>query len=334
MSPLSLNSIMRTRSWIASTVLTVGLSVAVGCIGFLSPTVRAAEPAAVTPSTKAAPQRTFKTPEEASEALVAAAERFDVPAMTDVLGSAGVDLVVTGDKVQDQNQSKAFAAAARAKSKVVRDAKNPKVARLMIGSDDWAVPVPMVEEHGVWRFDTEAGRTEVLYRRVGRNELDAIEACRNYVKAQNAYSLHRHDGSMVNQYAQRIISTAGKQDGLVWRDKSGTLQGPLAPGLANALAEGYTSKTEPFHGYYYKILKGQGAYAPLGALDYVLHGAMIGGFALIAAPSDYAVTGVKSFIVSQDGVVYESDLGPTTLDQFRAIDRFNPDLTWSPVKAP
>ena len=334
MSPLSSNSLMRTRSWIGSTVLTVGLSVAVGCIGLLSPIARGAQPAAITPSTKDTAQRTFKTPEEASEALVAAAERFDVPTMTAVLGSAGVDLVVTGDRVQDQNQSKAFAAAARANSKVVRDAKNPKVARLIIGSDDWPMPIPIVEEHGVWRFDTEAGRMEVLYRRVGRNELDAIEACRNYVKAQNEYALHRHDGSMVNQYAQRIISTPGKQDGLVWRGKDGALQGPLAPGLANALAEGYTSKAEPVHGYFYKILKGQGAYAPLGTLDFVLHGAMIGGFAAIAAPADYAVTGIKSFIVSQDGIVYESDLGPTTLDQFRAIDRFNPDLTWSPVKAP
>ena len=314
---------------------TVGLCVAVGCMGLLSPLARAVEAEAlVTPAAKGTAPRTFKTPEAASEALVTAAERFDVPALTDILGSAGVDLVVTGDKVLDQNQSKAFAAGARAKSKIVRDAKNSKIARLMIGADDWPMPIPIVEEHGAWHFDTDAGRTEILYRRVGRNELDAIESCRNYVKAQNEYALHRHDGSMVNQYAQHIISTPGKQDGLVWRDKNGALQGPLAPGLADALAEGYTSKTEPFHGYYFKVLKGQGAYAPLGTLDYVLHGAMIGGFALIAAPSDYAVTGIKTFIVSQDGIVYESDLGPTTLDQFRATDRFNPDLTWSPVKAP
>ena len=314
---------------------TVGLCVAVGCMGLLSPLARAVEAdALVTPAAKGTAPRTFKTPEAASDALVTAAERFDVPALTDILGSAGVDLVVTGDKVLDQNQSKAFAAGARAKSKIVRDAKNSKIARLMIGADDWAMPIPIVEEHGAWHFDTDAGRTEILYRRVGRNELDAIESCRNYVKAQNEYALHRHGGSMVNQYAQHIISTPGKQDGLVWRDKNGALQGPLAPGLADALAEGYTSKTEPFHGYYFKVLKGQGAYAPLGTLDYVLHGAMIGGFALIAAPSDYAVTGIKTFIVSQDGIVYESDLGPTTLDQFRATDRFNPDLTWSPVKAP
>jgi hypothetical protein len=329
----STQSIIRRRISIALTLLTAGLMAAFGAMSLASPTTPAATSAAAAPAAPAAAQRTFKTPEEASEALVAAAEKFDVPAMTDILGSSGVDLVVTDDEVQDRNTSKAFAAAARAKSKVVRDAKNAKIARLMIGADDWPLPIPMVQEHGVWRFDTEAGRTEILYRRVGRNELDAIEACRKYVKAQNEYALHRHDGSIVNQYAQRIISTPGKQDGLVWRDKAGALQGPLAAGLADALAEGYTSKMEPYHGYYFKILKGQGAYAPLGTLDYVLHGAMIGGFALIAAPSDYAVTGIKTFMVSQDGVVYESDLGPTTLDQFRAIDRFNPDMSWSPVKA-
>jgi Protein of unknown function (DUF2950) len=300
----------------------------------LSPTARATASTAAAPTTKEPAQQSFKTPEEASEALVSAAEKFDVKALTDILGSAGVDLVVTNDRVQDKNQGKAFAAAARAKSKVVRDAKDPKVARMIIGADEWPMPIPIVQEHGAWHFDTDAGRTEILYRRVGRNELDAIEACRRYVKAQNEYALHRQKGSPVNQYAQHILSTPGKQDGLVWRAKDGSLQGPLAPQLAKVLAEGYTSKSEPIHGYYFKILMGQGPYAPLGTLDYVLHGAMIGGFALVAAPAEYEVTGIKSFIVSQDGVVYENDLGPTTLEQFRAMDRFNPDMSWSPLKAP
>ena len=319
--------------------MTMAILLSVAVVGLMSATVCAADAPAATPATKdAAPaskevaQQSFKTPEEASEALIAAAEKFDVAALTNILGSAGVDLVVTNDRVQDKNQGKAFAAAARANSKVVRDAKDPKVARLMIGADQWPMPIPIVQEHGSWHFDTKAGRMEVLYRRVGRNELDAIEACHKFVVAQNEYALHRQKNSMVNQYAQRIISTPGTQDGLVWRGKDGTLQGPLAPELAKALAEGYTSRSEPVHGYYFKILKGQGPYAPLGTLDYVLHGAMIGGFALIAAPAEYAVTGVKSFMVSQDGIVYESDLGPTTLDQFRAIDRFNPDLSWDPLK--
>jgi hypothetical protein len=279
-------------------------------------------------------QRLYKTPEEAVEALVSAAERFDVTALKEILGPDGVGLVVTGDPVLDRNQSKDFAAAARARSQVVRVPPNARVATLNVGKDDWPLPIPIIEQHGTWRFDTAAGRTEILYRRVGRNELDAIAACRNYVLAQNEYALHVHNGSIVNQYAQRIISTPGKRDGLVWRAADGTLQGPLAAGLAKALAEGYTSRSEPVHGYYYKILKGQGPYAPLGQLDYVIEGAMIGGFALVAAPAEYDVTGVKTFIVSQDGVVYESDLGPTTLDQFRALERFNPDLSWHPLAPP
>jgi hypothetical protein len=200
-----------------------------------------------------------------------------------------------------------------------------------VGLEDWPMPVPIVEEGAQWRFDSAAGRTEILYRRIGRNELDAIEACRKYVVAQHDYALQKHADSSLNQYAQRIISTAGQRDGLVWRAADGTLEGPLAPALARMLAEGYTERYEPFHGYYFKILTGQGPDAPLGELDYVLKGVMIGGFALVAAPAEYAVTGVKSFIVSQDGVVYERDLGETTLEQFRAMTRFNPSQDWEPV---
>jgi hypothetical protein len=318
--------------------LGVFMTLAIGLLaaGPLCSVSQAAEPAMATPAAKPAvkdvPAQSFKTPEEASEALIAAAEKFDVAALTTILGSSGVDLVVTNDKVQDKNQSIAFATAARAKHKVVRDPKDPKTAWLNIGADAWPMPIPIVQDHGTWHFDTEEGRTEILYRRVGRNELDAIEACHKFVRAQNEYALHRQKGSQVNQYAQKIISSPGKQDGLVWRGKDGGLEGPLAADLANALAQGYTSKSEPVHGYYYKVLKGQGPYAPLGTLDYVIKGAMIGGFALIASPAEYEVTGVKSFIVSQDGVVYESDLGPKTLELFRSTDRFNPDMSWNPLK--
>ncbi len=332
MSSVNGNFNMQPRFAMGRVTAAFALVVAIGWLGIAKDPVQAAEPAAAAPAAKQIPEQTFKSPEAAAEALIAAAEKFDVAALTSILGSSGVNLVVTNDRVLDKNQSTAFAAAARAKSKVVRDAKDPKTAWLNIGADAWPMPIPIVEEKGAWHFDTEEGRTEILYRRVGRNELDAIEACHKYVKAQNDYALHRPKGETVNQYAQRVISTPGKQDGLVWRGKDGALQGPLAPALAQALAEGYTKKSEPIHGYYFKVLKGQGPYAPLGTLDYVQHGAMIGGFALIAAPAEYEVTGVKSFIVSQDGVVYESDLGPTTLEQFRATDRFNPDMSWSPLK--
>ena len=339
MSAMTLKVSDRTRPWFGCGGLRLGLCAVAASAWLCSPVSHSTEPAppATASATTAAvsvQQRSYKTPEEAVEALVSAAEKFDVTALKEILGPDGVSLVVTGDPVLDRNQSKDFAAAARARSQIVRAPPNAKVATLNVGKDDWPMPIPIIEQHGMWRFDTAAGRMEVLYRRVGRNELDAIEACRNYVLAQNAYALHLHKGSYVNQYAQRIISTPGTQDGLVWRAADGTLQGPLASGLAKALAEGYTSRSEPYHGYFFKILKGQGPYAPLGQLDYVIEGAMIGGFALVAAPADYDVTGVKTFIVSQDGVVYESDLGPTTLDQFRALERFNPDLSWHPLARP
>jgi hypothetical protein len=279
-------------------------------------------------------QTAFKTPEAAAEALIAAAESFDVPALTEILGPDGVDLVVSEDEVSDRNTAAGFAAQARTKTLVTRDPENKKVAVLSVGAEAWPLPIPIVKTSGKWRFDTAAGRDELLYRRIGSNELDAIEICLGYVEAQYEYAYVKHDGSLVNQYAQRIISTPGLQDGLAWRTADGSWQGPVGEGIARAIAEGYSERTEPYHGYYFKILTGQGPDAPMGEMDYLVNGAMIGGFALVAAPADYKVTGVKTFIVSQDGVVYERDLGPTTLDQFRAMERFNPDPSWEPVAGP
>jgi hypothetical protein len=200
-----------------------------------------------------------------------------------------------------------------------------------VGADDWPLPIPIVKKRGGWRFDTEAGREELLRRRIGGNELDAIELCRGYVEAQHEYALEKRDGALVNQYAQRIVSTPGRQDGLAWRAEDGSWQGPVGEGIARVIAEGYVAQPTPYHGYYFKVLKGQGPAAPLGELDFVIDGAMIGGFALVAAPADYGVTGVKTFIVSHDGVVYEQDLGPGTVERFWAMERFNPDAGWDPV---
>ena len=191
--------------------------------------------------------------------------------------------------------------------------------------------MPIVKTGKSWWFDSKSGLHEILVRRVGRNELDAIEICRGYVEAQHEYALTKHDGSAVNQYAQKIIATPGKQDGLAWKNDDGTWGGPVGENVAKAIERGYSSKTEPYHGYFFKVLKGQGPAAPLGQLDYVVNGAMIGGFALIAAPAEYRNTGVKTFIVSNDGVVYQKDLGPNTLELAKKIDRFNPDKTWTPV---
>jgi hypothetical protein len=273
----------------------------------------------------------FKTPEEAAEALIAAAEQFDVETLKGILGPDGVDLVVTEDTVQDKTQATEFAAMARQQSRVVRDSTDAKVAHLLVGPDDWPLPIPVVEDGGTWRFDSQAGREEVLLRRIGRNELDAIEVCRGYVEAQHEYASEKHGGATVNQYAQRIISTPGKQDGLAWQASDGTWEGPIGEGIARVIAEGYSERYEPFHGYYFKILKGQGPAAPMGEMDFLVKDVMIGGFALVAAPAEYEVTGVMTFIVGHDGIVYQKDLGPTTVDEFRAMERYNPDPSWQPV---
>jgi hypothetical protein len=278
-----------------------------------------------------APQQ-FRTPEEAAAALVTAAEKFDVPALKAILGSAGVQLVESADTVRDSTNATAFAAEARTRQRLEFDSTKT-AAVLSVGETDWPLPMPIVEHNGKWSFDAAAGREEVLRRRIGRNELDAIQVCRGYVEAQHAYALDKHDGSLLNQYAQHVISTPGKHDGLAWRDADGTWQGPVGETIARFIAEGYTDRSEPFHGYYFKVLKGQGPAAPMGEMDFMVEGAMIGGFALVAAPAEYLVTGVKTFIVSHDGIVYQKDLGKQTLEQFRKMERYNPDSTWTPLPA-
>ena len=278
-----------------------------------------------------ADQKSFRTPEEAAEALILAAAQFDTLALGDILGPAGLDLVMTEDAVQDKNQCAAFAAEARQQTRIIPDSTDSKLAVLSVGAEDWPLPIPLVKTGGKWWFDTKAGHEEIYNRRIGRNELDAIEVCLGYVEAQHEYASERRDGASLRQYAQRIISTPGRQDGLAWRTEDGTWAGPVGEGIARVIAEGYTDTQEPFHGYYFKILKGQGPAAPLGEIDFLVKGVMIGGFALVAAPAEYEVTGVMTFIVSHDGVVYEKDLGPETLDQFRTMERYNPDPTWEPV---
>ena len=291
------------------------------------------KPKSAPAASAAATQKTFDSPKAAADALIAAAASDDIAAMKAILGPDGKSLVETSDAVQTKNQLEGFAAQAQKNTAVVLDPKNPDRATLSVGDDDWPLPIPIVRKNGRWLFDSKAGKREVLYRRIGRNELDAIDICYDFVDAQHEYALVKHDGSQLNQYAQKIIATPGKQDGLAWRNADGTPAGPLSETLADAIAEGYTKKSEPYHGYYFKVLKGQGASAPLGKMDFVVKGVMIGGFALAAAPSDYRVTGVMTFIVSHDGVVYQKDLGPHTLEIFQKMDRYNPDKTWTPIDA-
>ena len=273
-------------------------------------------------------QKTFATPKEAVDALIQAAEVFDVPALKAILGPHGEDLVSSEDPVQDKNRAGVFAAKARQKSDVTVDPQNSNRAILSVGDEDWPLPIPIVKNNGRWSFDTPAGRQEILYRRIGANELNAIQICLGFVEAQHQYALEKHDNSEVNQYAQRIISTPGKHDGLAWRDPDGTWEGPVGERVAKALEQGYTDRSQPYNGYYFKVLKGQGPSAPLGSMSFIVKGAMIGGFALAAAPADYRVTGVKTFIVSYEGIVYQKDLGPGTLGIFKSMALYDPDKTW------
>jgi hypothetical protein len=270
----------------------------------------------------------FAAPKAAADALIQAAANDDVSAMLKILGKDGEDLVESADTVADKNRAEKFAALAKEKSEVTTDPKNKARATVTVGNDDWPLPIPLVMRNGKWYFDTNAGRDEILRRRIGADELNAITVCRGYVEAQEEYAETIHDDSGVNQYAQKIISTPGKHDGLAWQNPDGTWGGPVGEGVAKAIGQGYTSPTEPFHGYYFKVLKGQGPSARLGQLDYVINGAMIGGFALVAWPADYRVTGVETFIVSYDGVVYQKDLGPDTAKIASAMERYDPDKTW------
>jgi hypothetical protein len=285
------------------------------------------EPAAAQPKGKE-----FDTPKQAADALTQAAESFDTATLKDILGPDSEDIIASEDPIQDKNRAAKFAAKAKEKMSVETDKKNPNQAILVVGNDDFPLPIPIVKQKGKWFFDTKIGREEILNRRIGANELNAIEICRGYVEAQQEYAAEKHDGSKVNQYAQRILSMPGKHDGLAWKNPDGTWAGPVGEDVAKALEEGYSFQAggnpKPYHGYYFKVLKGQGPAAPGGEIDFVVGGAMIGGFALVAAPAEYRVTGVMTFIVGPDGVVYEKDLGTDSLKTFQSMDKYNPDKTW------
>jgi DUF2950 family protein len=276
--------------------------------------------------------KTFATPRQAADALIAAADPYDAEKLEALFGPAGKEILESGEPAQQHERASEFVAAAREKTQV-SIAKTGTRATLTVGNDAWPFPVPIVKRGTRWSFDTAAGRQEILNRRIGSNELDAIAISRGYVEAQHEYALQKREGYDVNQYAQRIVSTPGTQDGLAWQNADGTWGGPVGEKVAEAIAQGYTDRSEPYHGYFFKVLKGQGPAAPLGQLDYVINGAMIGGFALVAAPAKYGVTGIKTLMVSQDGVVYEKDLGPSTLETFSKMERFNPDRSWTPVTA-
>jgi len=325
MTSSSARSISTRR--IAISALVLGLW---GAPVMLSQTASTPTPAAK-PATAAAPvgAKGFPTPQAAADALILAASTFDEPALAAMFGPDGKDLVSTEDPVRDKSYALAFHSLAQQGRVVVVSPSNPNRATLQVGPERWPLPVPLVKVAGKWYFDAKSGREEILFRRVGGNELDAIEVCRGFVEAQKEYALGLHDDSRVHQYAQRIISTPGKQDGLYWKNEDGSDDGPIGEAVARAIEEGYTvDRTSAYHGYFFQVLKSQGPAAPLGELDYMIGGAMIGGFALIATPAEYGVTGIQTFIVNHDGIVYQKDLGPDSLSLAKQITKYDPDKTW------
>ena len=276
-------------------------------------------------------QKSFVSPEAGVAALVEAVKSDDQPALRAILGPHGSKLVKSGDPVADEQSREKFIQAYGEANKIILEDDNR--AELSIGKDGWPMPIPLVKsDDGNWRFDTRTGEAEILARRIGRNELAAIQVCLAIVDAEREYAARDADGDSLREYATRITSTPGKRDGLYWPTKPDEQLSPLGPLLAAAAKDGYTSPTsgslEPYHGYFYKILTKQGKGAPGGAYNYFVNGKMIAGFALIAYPARYRASGIVSFIVNQDGIVYEKNLGKNTTAIASGLTTFSPDASW------
>jgi hypothetical protein len=280
----------------------------------------------------------FPTPERAVEALTAAAKASDTPAILAMFGPEGRDILSSGDAVQDRRAREVFVIAMDQRWQLQPTDANHR--ELVIGNEQWPFPVPLVRDRDGWRFDTDAGKREVLARRIGRNELAAIGTCETYVIAQRQYAAEARDGNPAGVYAQKVRSTPGKHDGLFWQTKPGEKFSPLGDLAAQAESEGYanartaaaTDGPRPFRGYLFRILTAQGASAPGGAKSYIASGQMTGGFALVAYPAEYGNSGIMTFIVNQDGVVHEADLGQDTAKLAGAITAYDPDARFRAVQ--
>jgi hypothetical protein len=280
-------------------------------------------------------QRTFATPHEAAQALLAAAESDNMPGLSEIFGPAADEILNSGDPVQDQNTRTKFVTRAKQSLKEQIDPANTNRAGLLIGADRFPFPIPLVKTAaGRWYFDTPAGKSEILARRIGSNELDAIAACKAYVDAQYDYATEDRNKNGIPEYARKLISSPDQRDGLFWPGDD-MPRTAFAARAETAASEGYRKKSDgrtPYHGYYYKILLGQGPNARGGALDYIQDNSMIGGFALVAWPAEQGVSGIKTFLVNQDGVIYEKDLGAKTNELAEAMTTYNPDRTWHRVR--
>ncbi len=284
-------------------------------------------------ASSAGAQQDYKAPQDAVDALVATVRSGDQKAALVVLGRDGEDIISSGDKVADAAARQRFITSYDAKHQIVL--KGDRKAILVIGDNDYPFPIPLMRTKGMWSFDTDAGRREILYRRIGHNELDAIQTCLAYVDAQNEYAEKDRTGGGAGIYARRFISEAGKNDGLYWPTAPGEEQSPLGELFATASRQGYRagSGRAPYRGYYYKILTKQGPAATGGAADYVVRGKMIGGFALVAYPAEYRNSGVMTFIVNHTGTVFQKDLGPETVARAETMTSFDPGPGWTKVDA-
>lgn len=276
----------------------------------------------------ATPPKTFDSPEAAVDALVAAVNSADPKQeMVGIFGSGATDLIASGDTVADENVRKDFLEGYGEKHSIEKSGDDKRI--LVYGNDDFPFPVPIMQKDGKWHFDTPAGREEILARRVGRNELSTIQVCLAIVDAEREYASKDRNGDGLFDYAERILSTPGKKDGLYWPSEPNEPESPLGELVADARSEGYGKKQgAPYHGYYFKILKAQGPHADGGAYSYMVRGRMIGGFALVAYPAQYGNSGIMTFVVNHDGVVHSKDLGPNTAKIASAMTKYDPDQTW------
>jgi hypothetical protein len=278
--------------------------------------------------------RVFASPDDAGNALLAAAKSGDQNTLLAIFGPDSKELILSGDAVQDKNVVNAFAAGYQVMHRWRRMSDGGQI--LLIGADNFPFPIPLKKnDGGQWFFDTAAGKDEILNRRIGRNELAIIEVCGAVADAEAEYFSQPHDGDTTKQYAVKFISDPGKQNGLYWKSPEGQPESPLGPLAAFATSEGYSAKADAhtaFHGYYFRMLKGQSNKAPGGAKDYVVDGKMVGGFAFVAYPAEYGNSGVMTFIINQDGVLLQKNLGKTTTETATAMSEFDPDASWSPVE--
>jgi len=276
----------------------------------------------------------FKTPEAAVDAFVAALQKDDLPALNKLLGPGAEEILSSGDPVQDNTDRERFLAAYQQKHALADEADGTKT--IVIGENDWPFPVPLVNKDGKWYLDGQAGADEMIYRRVGRNELGAISVCEGLVAAQNEYASEGRDGDPPGIYALKLISDEGMHNGLYWPTAEGEPPSPAGPMVAAAAEEGYRrgEGRTAYHGYYYRLLYKQGPNANGGEKEYFVDGVMTGGFALVAWPADYGASGVQTFIVNQDGVVFQKDLGEDTATVVESIKAFDPDSSWTAVVPP